>query len=121
MNVELLKKIKRRIVREPSKFRMDEWSCGTAHCIAGWACHLSGFKMISSNLGAFLTDGRPTDIAACKLLRIDEEKGLDLFALDMWPKEFRQPYDHALTRTERAKIAAKRIDHFIATNSQEQV
>lgn len=65
-NIELLTKIRDLIVAKPKKLEMGNWgeikrkkldlkegdeariSCGTTHCIAGWAAQLSGDKFIVS-------------------------------------------------------------------------
>lgn len=43
---ELPRKVAQSILNAPSTLNMDHWhlsrSCGTSHCLAGWAIHLSG-------------------------------------------------------------------------------
>ena len=36
----LIKEIAGIVVKEPSKLKMDNWHCGTSHCLAGWAVTL---------------------------------------------------------------------------------
>ena len=40
---------------------------------------------------------------------------VNLFETSCWPEPFRGNYDAAKTPAARAKVAAKRIDHLIAT------
>jgi hypothetical protein len=140
VNVELLQQIKARILAEPDAFRMDTWSCGTAHCIAGWACALVGDPVVVTDaLPAFqlTVSGRyPADVASealglGKYLRDYVCPADSLFLDEAWPPEFAYAYDDALcdddgaplntsdARRKRAEIAADRIDHFIATNGAE--
>lgn len=135
MNIPLLKEIQARILAEPDAFRMDTWSCGTAHCIAGWALVLSDLKIANPNAEPWahvLTDGRSPMNAAAEALGLSTENDGDgdwfddgnseakrLFLNDDWPRAFCNSYDEAESRRERAKIAAERIDHFIATNGAE--
>lgn len=122
MNIELLQQIKARILAEPDAFRMDTWSCGTAHCIAGWACALNGLTVKNPREHATaqtLTDGRyPGDVGA-KLLGVRTPIADRLFMVSAWPKQFALAYLDTASRAERAQIAAERIDHFIATNGAE--
>ena len=39
--VGLMKSIAETVLERPGSLRMDKWHCGTAHCVAGWACVLS--------------------------------------------------------------------------------
>ena len=121
----LLRKVKRHILEEPKRFFMDGVvmygpegrdvnldgipstfpQCGTAACIAGWACVLSG------NID-------PEDIQmanAERLLGITSNQGNYLFLVDFWPEQFSQPYQESTDLAVRAKIAAERIDHFVKT------
>jgi hypothetical protein len=134
MNIDLLQQIKSRILAEPDAFRMDYWSCGTAHCIGGWACVLSGYEMQDTDSGirgARLTNGFGTMTTAGDLLGLSFEdtdgwetpsEAERLFFTENWPQDFEDRYDAAEAvedRAELAKIAAERIDHFIATNGAE--
>lgn len=138
MNVELLQQIKAHILAEPDAFRMDTWSCGTAHCIAGWALRLTNDPVVNPNAEAWeqrtLSEREPGEKAA-EILGVsteddgdmDEDDFFDettseakrLFHVNQWPAEFERRYELANGRTERAITAAERIDHFIGTNGQE--
>lgn len=135
MNVELLQQIKARILAEPDAFRMDTWSCGTAHCIAGWACALVGDPVDATahSLPMYQTtaSGRyPPEVAAEALelgpyVRDDICLSDSLFMDSEWPDEFLDAFVEVEdihtpeARRQRAEIAAARIDHFIATNGAE--
>jgi hypothetical protein len=140
MNVELLRKVKEHILEEPRRLIMNSWrvlangmdksslarkagpnsfrgdggevvefaNCGTAACISGWACIITGQKRVRD----FKSRGR-------KILDLNEHQAERLFLPDSWPNEFYRAYEHANSQKERAKIAAARIDHFIATKGAE--
>ena len=116
MNVALLREVKAHILADPDSFRMDQWSCGTAHCIAGWALLLSGVP-IDVEAGLTVSDEFPS-IVAREVLQIDGKQGHRLFHEPAWPIDFFERHFNARTRRKRAEIAAKRIDHFIATEGR---
>lgn len=119
MNKELLLKIKEHILAEPKRLIMDDVAfrgrpgervydggisfeiadCGTAACIAGWACLLS--------------DERPSLWYGERLLRLNYPEKHYLFFASSWPTKFYHRWRNANTPQERAVIAAERIDHFI--------
>ena len=48
----LLQKIAKKVTKDPSCLDMSSWHCGTAHCIAGWACELAkGAKALEEKHG----------------------------------------------------------------------
>jgi hypothetical protein len=123
LNVKLLRKIKKHILKEPRRFFMYDViqtgqprketytddrgkqvkfpSCGTAACIAGWACVLNQ---------------APVSMREAEyLLGINGQEGTNLFLVDFWPQPFQDKFNNAKTGIVRAKIAAARIDHFIQT------
>lgn len=131
MNVKLLRKVKKHILAEPRRFVMWTWKstkednierrntftsdasdnrqvkfakCGTAACIAGWACILSKKE-------------EPADfrVTAQRLLKIGYRDGESLFSVDSWPDEFRKAYQKSVTQPALVKIADARIEHFIKT------
>jgi len=57
--------------------------------------------------------------AASCLLGIDQRTANRLFSLAAWPEKFCEPFDAAKTPAKRARIAAERIEHFIATDGAE--
>lgn len=138
MNVELLQQIKAHILADPDAFRMDTWSCGTAHCIAGWALILTNDPVVNPNAEPWeqrtLCERDPGEKAA-EILGISTEDDGDedqddfyddttseakrLFHVNQWPDDFESRYELSDSRIARAITAAERIDHFIATNGQE--
>ena len=93
-------------------------NCGTAACIGGWGITLAARmkKPLSANtkfgeLGLFNR--------ANKAFEIEEEQGERLFLISCWPSSYRAQYDEAKTPGAKAKIAAKRITHFIKTKGAE--
>lgn len=138
LNVRLLRKIQRHILEEPKRFLMrafvetgkpgtaymnDEWefekfpACGTAACIGGWACILNG--KLSARNGDF-------EIPAARLLGVTRSRNFmvksqadRLFHVPYWPEQFKHEFRRAHGATAHARIAAARIDHFIATKGAE--
>lgn len=124
MNVKLLRKVKRHILEEPKRFVMSTVNthgepgtptglggmfprCGSAACICGWVCSLSGKPW--SN--AYYETAR-------KLLGIPLSTAEKLFDPGSWPSEF----EGGLTddgKLKTAKVAAARIEHFIKTDGRE--
>jgi hypothetical protein len=123
VNIELLEKIKQRILRAPQKFRMDEWDCGTAMCIAGLACAMDRHRPKAMWKQDYYFSPQ---LHAARLLGFGKPdwadrtpRGNRLFFVDYWPDSFRDRFRAARLRKTKARIAAERIDHFIATNGQE--
>jgi len=137
MNVELLLKVKEKILAEPSQFVMSAWftdqsrldiirtndlhrtiaNCGTAACIAGWIVTLSrgetpsiAYKVASESFSSVRSH-------AAVLLGVSKEETDSLFGLQYWPQEFWVKWKAAKTIKQRAKVAADRIDNFILTYS----
>lgn len=146
MNVRLLKRVRDRILAEPAQFVMEHYfasrndilqeplycylvdhnvsaldidrsvpNCGTAACIAGWTYALS--RRITPKTAA-LRNAYPEEEAA-KLLGISERQAERLFLVDHWPGKFYQQWQERPSLKIRARIAARRIDHFIKTRGEE--
>jgi hypothetical protein len=131
MNVKLLRKVKKHILEEPKRFIMGDWvvrkeypdqqlfdddgkprtfaKCGTAACIAGWTMLLS--KVDPDKVDSYSG-------AASKLLGL-KERFSPLFYTDQWPAKYEDAYVNAKTPAGRARVAARRIEHFIKTNGAE--
>lgn len=126
MNVKLLRRIKKHILEEPKRLEMGVFcehgepgeylisdgietefaKCGTAACIAGWASILSG------------NDQEHPETFATRVLELKFGQAARLFYVDKWPKKFATPYENAKNKTQQAKVASARIDHFIATKGK---
>lgn len=128
MNVELLTRVKEAILAAPQLLDMSDWNhpinCGTAHCIAGWACALDGWEMQSPINSCMITkpDNRNSDTeqVARDLLCLSSEQSDKLFYASRWLLDHKHPYYETKKGSqERAEITAKRIDHFIATEGAE--
>lgn len=129
LNVRLLRRIKKHILANPSRFFMGWYvargvprsrhfdlpnslrfsvldlpstvpECGTAACIAGWANLFTGHKPTAHR-------------SAAKALGLPNDNGL--FSIYEWPCKYRDKYRSAKTSRARARIAANRIEHLIKT------
>lgn len=129
MNRTLLLKVKEQILAEPESFEMETWvrtefpfrdyeikfdkpDCGTAACIGGWACLLEGEKAKSCE-GDEVTSHRYYQ-HAMQYLGINDEQARVLFNTAAWPDDLRTAWYDTRSKNKRAKIAAERIDRFIA-------
>lgn len=131
LNVKLLRKVQKHILAEPRRLNMNvvvgkvdtsESPCGTVGCIAGWTCILSGvpeadtdLRKAQSLLG--LTREQRDRLFAEPRYGLEDYDGTSYEAV--WPKSFARRYENARTQKTMAKIAAGRIDHFIATKGAE--
>lgn len=111
MNTRLLRRIQKRILKEPENFYMPTWHCGTAHCIGGWAAVLSAPKNEPFDFSSYEFEN------AIKFLKLNSVKNdTDLLFCSRWPNKYSMPYNLALRYENRAKaaqIAAELIDYFI--------
>ncbi len=120
MNIELLEKVKRQILCEPSQFNMMFFECYGVRCILSWAVELSDLDELY--IDTFQIKHVMTK--ASYVLDIDIEQCHRLGYVERWPEEFRYAYKNVDGQSDvmqrlRAKIAAERIDHFIATEGRE--
>ena len=130
MNVKLLRKVAKHILAEPTRLVMGNWllkkgyedieaieygefgsrpfpKCGTAGCIAGWTCELSGKGKVKHH-----------DLVAKRLLGLNKRESERLFLPDQWPAEFERGYNDD-GRKKTAEVAVARIEHFIKTKGKE--
>lgn len=133
MNIKLLRKIQKAILKEPRQFDMDRWysfassvpNCKTTACIAGWAiaCDRKVKPLLAArtfdgefgvNTHSITYSGKPGDVAA-QLLGIDLDQREKLFQVGNWPRKYYIAYQRADTYKQRARIAFNRIGHFIKT------
>jgi hypothetical protein len=131
INVELLEKVKAHILEEPRRFNMSLFvfnqgeiedlpknerpPCGTMACIAGWAVMLADGPPAIINDDYYLT----VEDRAVEVLGLNEEQVGALFYDPAWPEKYADAYENARTPRQRARVAARRIDHFIKTNGAE--
>jgi hypothetical protein len=114
INVPLLLEVKEQILQHPDEFNMNIWLCDTMACIGGWALLLANKKTGPKQYMDIWGKGIPDDV-----LGLTQDQGYNLFYETLWPHEIRLAFVNATTSQQRAKIAAKRIDLFIATNGEQ--
>ena len=136
MNVRRLRRVQRHILAEPATLDMNEFlcrnldlnmpyyhdnyainktpSCGTVGCIAGWTVQLYRGPRSRARL---MTAGRDLGLTKDQACRLFFFKCHD--DSQHWPQQFEDKYHAAKTPFARAKVTAKRIDHFIATKGAE--
>lgn len=128
MNVELLKKVatKLRRMRHKQHFTMPVFArkteCGTAFCIGGLGLILKGYKpvfddpLFTQAVTFISTTGRRCKAwpSARRLFGLTSKQAARLFEKENWPDRF-GPWNY----DDDPKLAAARIDHFIATNGKE--
>lgn len=143
MNIKLLRKVQKHILAEPRRLNMNRFGelldedtlaelgkfappCHTQACIGGTACWIERPRIFNR----LLKEDEETEIAhrAQKLLGLTSDEADRLFYFaemrhespdNFWPAKFQDAYEAAKTPIAKAKIAAKRIDHFIATKGAE--
>ena len=93
-NLDLMRAVREQITKHPETHDQTSWGerteCGTTHCIAGWACALSGdaFEWAADapgvDLALLVTAPRAhVDVRAAELLGLDSIEAGDVFyALD---------------------------------------
>lgn len=130
MNVKLLQKVKAHILADPQRLVMGAYAfhqselgetfegddgrkvrfakCGTAACIAGWACILDKDGPCHYTYHEFYEEAKHA-------LGIADEQAEKLFYTPHWPTPFYVEYATARGQRGRAEVAARRIEHFIAT------
>lgn len=133
MNIKLLQKIKKAILKEPRRLEMESWAskvergefsnpkhyppCGTAACIAGHAVWLENPKAFKAAIIG--KKEKEIDQRAQRLLQITQGQSARLFYVTWWPYDLSDQYREANTPLKRARIAVKRIDRFIESDGTE--
>lgn len=118
--VERLRKVRTQILASPEHFDMGKWiqheSCGTTCCIGGWYSLKRqvrvGQDMLLVDLGlrqrraedSYNYTGEPVNGNIQRLVYDD-----------LWPEPFKAEFHAATTKRDQARVAAKRITHFIRT------
>jgi len=118
MNVKLLKKVRDYIAKHPEKYDQSTW-CGTACCIAGHAVAL-GRAATRKEVDHRLIGSVSLSIDAQQLLQLEPSQAHRLFH-SSWENvaygRFRVDFD--MPPGKRARIAVRRINHFIRTKGAE--
>ena len=146
INVRLLRRVERAILKEPRRFVMKWWHvtgrilvdipekyrppCNTVACIAGHVQWLTDPKQFAEDVEAGRDDNVEHDARVA--LGLDGGQAYRLFMMkdwgdgdgrdpfgNGWPQRFCDAYHSAKTPRARAKAAVARIEHFIATNGAE--
>lgn len=128
--IRILREVERRILAQPKTYRQDEWYCGTAMCIAGHVCFVSG-RVDGVSMGGWdgywpLKGGERCEswageaITALGAELAPRSVGgtLKLFGHPgFWPEPFSTQFLQTGPRAykARARIAVARIEHFIET------
>jgi hypothetical protein len=131
MNVKLLRKIQKHILAEPRRYWQDTWitgdedrikeingsvpDCKTMACIGGWACIL-GSNALNASAGE-LSALLGVDNGAVG--RLIDYVGYTDPENSSWPRKYVTAYAKAKTPAGRARVAVRRIDHFIKTKGAE--
>lgn len=132
MNTKLLRRVERHILKEPKRYEQNAVidvgtpntesefnrrypACGTIACIGGWITVLTTKKPLKP--GTHYLRFRKM----ARLLRVTEEQVIRLCEYTWgtgWPEQFLKAYKKAKTPRQKAKVAVRRIEHFIATKGE---
>lgn len=140
LNIELFKAIREKIATTPAAYDQSVFAresrvapCGTAACIAGWACVLSGAMSAEELKRRERTDGEEfisIEITAKHVLGLDEDEADVLFTespegewddyddggndvyVNGWPEEFASQWRGA---TSGSDVAVAYLTHIIET------
>lgn len=113
-----LRVVQEQILQSPEFYDQNDYAhfngCNTVCCIAGWLHYNHvGRKRHNALVKALWAFFYPIHNCAENLLGV---KDPNLFkAANYWPKPFASDYANAKTSLARARVAVRRIDHFIAT------
>jgi hypothetical protein len=131
MNTFLLFKTKQSILDHPEDFNMDSWR----FCIASRAMKIAGSAL--NSFGILEEPCHKTEsgekVYPYQMLKLSIRDAARLFYVSLWPSPFKEEWisespncDEPLSTAEAmerrkalADIAARRIDHFIATEGRE--
>ena len=126
LNFRLIRRIIKKIETTPEAYDQNVWGrrdnkapCGTAACIAGWACFLGGEKSLEQ------LRRNPKSVAGIgvKLLGLfksrdgwvaDETGMFDGYA-DSWPHPFDKRYQEARSPRAGARAAISYLKHVLKT------
>jgi hypothetical protein len=112
--VDLLERVAEQIEREPERYEQRHWetqleSCGTAHCIGGWAMHFAGLRYVDDDhvveLNESVVVGEPHDVMA-QLLNFTPSAAMALCHSDWEPRDGR---DVVVVLRELAQLAREGV------------
>lgn len=136
INVELFERVIAAIDNEPERLGMSHYflrkegeECGTACCIAGWACILSGavptnFEDIGDREeeSYLVKTAQGERVFAVALgresLGLSGDQANDLFHCSEWSRDDQIAYDNAENPRDRADITIKVIREFLAAQQE---
>lgn len=131
MNVRLLRRIQKQILKEPRQFQMESVftdhlnvkipHCGTAACIVGWAIAMqSKLKpRLACEILSIGGDSRIKSYNESEIFRIDGRSASRLVNFYQWPDKFKKVWIDKEGTRAFARQAVRRIDHFIKTKGAE--
>lgn len=104
------RKVRARILREPGKYDQGDYgyqngTCNSAMCLAGWYAH-------------YLSKADPLRFSPREAIARDYGNAWGRITTATgiaWPAPFAMEFQRASTPRDRAKVAAKRIDHLLRT------
>src|SRR4051812_1129199 len=137
--VRLLRRVEKRILDNPRRFTMDiyvsdarDWyehnptnlpPCGTVACIAGWAmledAPAKALRAMTAAQKLWMDEqagGWFRSLLTTHGVRPDSGHGYPyrrIVATSAWPDKYRVAYTNAKSAAGQARVAARRIEHFI--------
>ncbi len=145
MNTRLLKKVRDKILENPTQVNMDHWygwynpseteikGCGTAGCICGWAVALQDKKTLAEENEAvksktpemgYSTFAKLMEKLGREALGLTKSQANRLFYVETdgsakWPIDLAEALDGSTNPESYAQVVADRIDRFIETKGKE--
>jgi len=130
--IEKLRIVKEAILAQPEYYNQEGWvssieSCGTTCCMAGWVDFIFNGKEVHERRAKKLYDPCDSSSGADEWSMVTKKAlGLSLDQVHSltstsygWPGDYGFKYRDATTRKQKSKVAAARIEHFIATGGEE--
>lgn len=127
LNFKLIRKIIKKIETTPEAYDQSVWGkkepsapCGTAACIAGWACYFGEKKTLKQ----LWRDPESAATIGAKLIGLDkgdywtdnpDEYGMFNGFADSWPEPFSSRFHNARGPKGQAKAAVAYLKHVLRT------
>lgn len=116
LNVKLLRRVQKYILKNPEEFRMEDWStksrCVTTHCIGGTMVMLDR-RIDGPTLHKLAAKESLYYVARDLLWSGFGITSSDIFYAYRWPKKIGDRYTELITPVLKAELASKAIDWFI--------